>query len=86
MIPSLNGGLYKFNGETVEPIPLTADHLLQASFRYSDDLVISGWSGFLPLTLGNINFIRRGIGKLFLGTQTRSEIFLFLWVLLVWVY
>lgn len=42
MIPSLSGGLYKFNGENIEAIPVTADHLLQASFRYSDDLVISG--------------------------------------------
>lgn len=42
MIPSLSGGLYRFNGENIEAIPVTADHLLQASFRYSDDLVISG--------------------------------------------
>lgn len=42
MIPSLSGGLYKFNGENIEAIPVTADNLLQASFRYSDDLVISG--------------------------------------------
>ncbi|KAI5747140.1 hypothetical protein M8J77_011482 [Diaphorina citri] len=42
MIPSLSGGLYKFNGENLEPIPITADNLLEASFRYSDDVVISG--------------------------------------------
>lgn len=42
MIPSLSGGLYKFNGEFIEPIPVTADNLLRSSFRYSDDLVISG--------------------------------------------
>lgn len=42
MIPSLNGGLYKFNGESVELIPVTFDHLLQSSFKYSNDLVISG--------------------------------------------
>lgn len=50
MIPSLSGGLYKFNGEFIEPIPVTADNLLRSSFRYSDDLVISGnikfWRGF----------------------------------------
>lgn len=42
MIPSLTGGLYKFNGESIEAVPVTADNLLRSSFRYSDDLVISG--------------------------------------------
>ena len=43
MIPSLKGGLYKFNGENIEPIPITADKLLKSSsFLFSDDLVISG--------------------------------------------
>lgn len=42
MIPSLSGSIYKFDGETVEPIPITADHLLSSSYKYSDDLVISG--------------------------------------------
>lgn len=42
MIPSLNGALYKFDGETIEPIPITVDHLLSSSFKFSDDLVISG--------------------------------------------
>lgn len=42
MIPSLSGGLYKFNGESIEAVPVTADNLLRSSFRYSDDLVISG--------------------------------------------
>lgn len=42
LIPSLDGSLYKFNGETVEPLPLTADHLLKSSFKLGDDLVIIG--------------------------------------------
>lgn len=42
MIPSLNGGLYKFDGETIEQIPVTADHLLSSSFKFSEDLMISG--------------------------------------------
>ena len=28
LIPSLNGRLYKFNGEVVEPIPMNVDSLL----------------------------------------------------------
>ncbi|XP_065083248.1 eukaryotic translation initiation factor 2-alpha kinase-like [Ochlerotatus camptorhynchus] len=42
MIPSLSGGLYKFDGDTVEPIPFSAEDLLNSSFKFSDDLVISG--------------------------------------------
>uniref|UniRef100_A0A8D8ZJP0 non-specific serine/threonine protein kinase n=1 Tax=Cacopsylla melanoneura TaxID=428564 RepID=A0A8D8ZJP0_9HEMI len=42
MIPSLSGGLYKFNGDNLEPIPITVDNLLEASFKYSEDVIISG--------------------------------------------
>ncbi|CAH1153719.1 unnamed protein product [Phaedon cochleariae] len=42
IIPSLSGTLYKFDGVTVDPIPITVEKLLKASFRYSDDLVIAG--------------------------------------------
>lgn len=42
LIPSLSGGLYKFDGDSLEVIPITADELLKSSFKFSDDLVISG--------------------------------------------
>ncbi|XP_059472098.1 eukaryotic translation initiation factor 2-alpha kinase [Neocloeon triangulifer] len=42
MIPSLSGNLYKFDGKYIEPVPINANHLLRNSFRYSEDLVISG--------------------------------------------
>lgn len=42
MIPSLNGGIYKFDGESIEAISLTAEDLLKSSFKFSDDMVISG--------------------------------------------
>lgn len=42
MIPSLSGGIYKFDGESIEPIPVTAEDLLKSSFKFSDDTVISG--------------------------------------------
>lgn len=51
MIPSLSGAIYKFDGETVEPIAINADNLLSSSYKYSDELVISG-----NLIL-NVNFI-----------------------------
>lgn len=42
MIPSLDGGLYQFDGDTIERIPVTADHLLSSSYKFSEDLIISG--------------------------------------------
>ncbi|XP_072750618.1 eukaryotic translation initiation factor 2-alpha kinase [Anoplolepis gracilipes] len=41
-IPSLNGGLYKFDGETLESVPISTDEFLYSSFRYSDNLEFSG--------------------------------------------
>jgi len=42
LIPSLAGGLYKFDGEAVEPVPLSAETLLRSSFKFADDTVITG--------------------------------------------
>jgi hypothetical protein len=43
MIPSLSGGIYKFNGSSIEPIPVTADQLLKSTpFTFSSNLAISG--------------------------------------------
>lgn len=42
MIPSLSGGIYKFDGNYIDPIPITTENLLSSSFKFSDDLVISG--------------------------------------------
>lgn len=42
LIPSLKGGLYKFDGENLESVPISVERLLHSSFRYSDDLVFSG--------------------------------------------
>ncbi|CAG9759267.1 unnamed protein product [Ceutorhynchus assimilis] len=42
IIPSLTGTLYKFDGNTIDPISISAEALLRSSFRYSDDLVIAG--------------------------------------------
>lgn len=42
IIPSLSGSLYQLTGQSVEAIPITAENLLSLSFKFSDDLVISG--------------------------------------------
>lgn len=49
MIPSLSGSLYKFDGENLDRIPFTVDSLLKSSFRYNDDLLISGTVFFLSV-------------------------------------
>ena len=40
LIPSLAGGLYKFDGEVVEPVPLDAEGLLKTSFKFNDKTTV----------------------------------------------
>jgi len=42
LIPSLAGGLYKFDGEVIEPVPLNAEDLLRTSFKFADNTVMTG--------------------------------------------
>jgi translation initiation factor 2-alpha kinase 3 len=42
MIPSLSGSIYKFNGSSIEPFPVTADMMLKSPFAFCSDLAISG--------------------------------------------
>ena len=42
LIPSLGGGLYKFDGEVVEPVPFDAEALLRSSFKFVDGTVMTG--------------------------------------------
>ena len=42
LIPSLSGGIYKFDGQSVEPVPMNADALLKASFKFADNTVMTG--------------------------------------------
>jgi len=41
LIPSLAGGLYKFDGEVIEPVPLSAEKLLRSSFKFALSLLIT---------------------------------------------
>ena len=41
LIPSLAGGLYRFDGATVEVVPLDAETLLRSSFKF-DNMVMTG--------------------------------------------
>ena len=42
LIPSLDGGLYQYDGSGIEPVPLAADLLLSNSFRISHDSTVVG--------------------------------------------
>ena len=48
IIPSLSGGLYKFDGETIEPMPVNTDNLLKS---FWDGVDISGNNLFTLLHL-----------------------------------
>lgn len=42
LIPSLDGGLYQYNGESIEAVPFTAETLLSSSFKLSENTVVVG--------------------------------------------
>ncbi|RXG72527.1 Eukaryotic translation initiation factor 2-alpha kinase [Armadillidium vulgare] len=42
LIPSMNGGIYRFDGENVETLPVTADTFLHSSFKFNDDTIFAG--------------------------------------------
>ena len=42
VVPSLDGGLFKWNDQEVEPVPFSADTLLSSSFKLYDDMVMVG--------------------------------------------
>ena len=42
VIPSLNGGLFKWDGATLEAVPFTAETLLSTSFKLNDENVMVG--------------------------------------------
>eukprot|EP00057_Strongylocentrotus_purpuratus_P033626 XP_792135.3 PREDICTED: eukaryotic translation initiation factor 2-alpha kinase 3 isoform X1 [Strongylocentrotus purpuratus] len=42
VIPSLNGGLFKWDGETLEAVPLTAETLLSTSYRLNEETMMVG--------------------------------------------
>ncbi|CAG9568143.1 unnamed protein product [Danaus chrysippus] len=42
LVPSLRGTLYSLSGDSIEPLPFSAEQLLSSSFKYSDDMVIAG--------------------------------------------
>ena len=41
-MPSLNGGLYEFDGESINKFPMTAESLLSSSMRITDNSVFVG--------------------------------------------
>ena len=46
-IPSLDGGLYRYDGESIEAVPMTAETLLSSSFKMADDTVMIGGKDLL---------------------------------------
>jgi translation initiation factor 2-alpha kinase 3 len=42
LVPSLDGTLFRFTGDSVEALPFNADSLLESSFQVADDTIITG--------------------------------------------
>lgn len=42
LIPSLDGGIFRFDGEGVEALPVTAETLLQSSFKFNSETIFTG--------------------------------------------
>ena len=42
LIPSLDGTLYQYDGDSIEAIPMTAEALLSSSFKVSDRAMMVG--------------------------------------------
>ncbi|XP_060576600.1 eukaryotic translation initiation factor 2-alpha kinase 3-like [Ruditapes philippinarum] len=41
-IPSLDGGLYRYDGDSIEAVPLSADTLLSSTFKLADNTMMIG--------------------------------------------
>jgi hypothetical protein len=42
LIPSLSGGIYRFDGEDLSPMPMNVESLLQRSFKLPNDVILTG--------------------------------------------
>jgi len=42
LIPSLDGGLYQYDGQSIEAVPMTAETLLGSSHKVNDKMVMTG--------------------------------------------
>ena len=57
LIPSLSGGIYKFDGQSVEPVPMNAEALLKASFKFADNTVMTGNLMMIKCIYANIVYL-----------------------------
>lgn len=55
LIPSLSGGLFKFDGNSMEALPFSADQLLSSSFKISDDSILVGGKDVTTFGLDSSN-------------------------------
>ncbi|CAB3379049.1 Hypothetical predicted protein [Cloeon dipterum] len=79
MIPSLSGNLYKFDGKYIEPVPISANHLLQNSIRYSDDVISGGRESLtygVELDTGRVMYecTMKGCERNFTGKDSEGHI------------
>lgn len=77
LIPSLDGGLYQYDGESIEAIPLTAETLLSSSFKMTEDITMIGGKdivsyGLDPVT-GQLRYMCSASGCHTFGDEMVTE-------------
>ncbi|XP_033756606.1 LOW QUALITY PROTEIN: eukaryotic translation initiation factor 2-alpha kinase 3-like [Pecten maximus] len=77
LIPSLDGGLYQYDGESIEAIPMTVETLLSSSHKLSDKMVMVGSKdiriyGLNPAD-GQMNYVCSAEGCQFIAESDVSD-------------
>ncbi|XP_050397679.1 eukaryotic translation initiation factor 2-alpha kinase 3 [Patella vulgata] len=71
LIPSLDGGLYQYDGESIEAVPMTAEKLLSSTFRLDDNTMMIGGkdskSYGVDANTGQVRYVCSMEGCKFLG-------------------
>ncbi|KAK2142502.1 hypothetical protein LSH36_947g01029 [Paralvinella palmiformis] len=77
LIPSLDGGLYQYDGSGIEPVPLAADLLLSNSFRISHDSTVVGGkeveSYGVELNTGRLKYICSAAGCQYFTSNSSDD-------------
>lgn len=93
LIPSLNGGLYQYDGESIEAVPMTADTLLSSSNKLNERMMMVGGKdqvsyGVNPATgqVGVMWCVAHLVSYMFFGVNPNTEyVHVFMEILLKWI-
>lgn len=76
-IPSLNGGLYRYDGDSIEAVPLSAETLLSSTFKLADNTMMIGGKDLVTYGLdphtGQVRYVCGVKGCRTFGEQVTNE-------------